>query len=1093
MKINDRKLHHIAWFVPLMFLFACGDGGSDSNKAPIADAGFDQTVRAMSKVLLSSRDSDDTDGALLTHDWRQISGPAVSLIRKTVNTVSFDVPALDVQTDFVFEVVVTDNDKATTADTVTVTAVPINDQNRFLTYTNTPDTYQVVAATAGASNATFARDEEFTITAVTKAIYVDNFGVSRNIIVDTTTKTGNWLAETGSTGSGAPLAVTAHNNPHLTFSVPSVNIEAIQRAAEQLSPGDGGGIDDGDGDRIKLQLDITLTSSFGGVDTYLYLLDDDGNLIAEAGDIGGSLSSNLSIDASMLTEQVMTRQVENLATSEAYYAAIDPTNTKTTLAEWLAVNNFPADCDADPNCYHAQYINHFDLAFGRDMFVYTDPVTDNVSSYVINYPSFETMVEGIKSIAVVAMEYSPGPSSADPFTKFYTFVTNPVNGKKERVLSMDFDGRGEKFMPGVCNTCHGGRPDDLVAGNNGSRFLPWDVDTLVFSDAEFDGDQNAVTLAKMPKAKFDAIHAAMKGFNQAVLKTIPPSAATPPDPDSVKELIEGWYGGAGLPNANFDGSFTPAAWKNGVAMTRSSGEPLGIIDDDTSMNNGNICFSPGMGSCVEANNPADSETLYHQVMGPYCRACHNSAGNSTPDFVSYGSFIENKDGVENFVFNQGTMPLSRRTMDQFWIPTSGNSQAAASVLAAHIGVDLPAQNPGRAIAGINGENTDKIVSADRNDTIRLDANGSQYSDSYSWSLQAPGGGGDPKSNAVLVGANTQNPAFQMDTYGDYVVTLTVTNAFSIDTVTRTITVENLFPAAVDYSASVKRFGGVDITPMDNDTLGDPTTLITSVTRSKLITSVTPRPNKGNAAIISGGTAIHYVDFGPVGDATFDYTITDIDGDESTATVTVNVTEAISAINNTYNTVDIINSTDLAIFSNDNFGTGNSTATLSISAGPAQGSLNLTSGTVGKATKITYTPNDCISNANQTDSFTYKISNGSGNSTATVTINFKATKTFTSLFDNIFSRTSGLPHCKDCHQSVGGNSAAVATGLVFDNKADAYTKVKSKINGCSNPEGSLLLRKATAQVSHFGGNDLGGTSSTAYKNILRWIKEGARNN
>ena len=823
-----EKLHHIAWFVPLMFLFACGGGGSsDSNAPPIANAGFDQTVRAMSKVLLSSRDSDDTDGALLTHDWRQVSGPEVNLIKKTVNTVSFDVPALDVQTDFVFEVVVTDNDKATTADTVTVTAVPINDQNRFLTYTNTPGTYQVVAATAGASNATFTRDEEFTVTAVTTAVYVDNFGVNRSITVDTKTKAGSWLAETGSTGSGAiffgiKFAVITPNNPHLTFSVPSVNIEAIQRAAKQLNPGDDGGIDIGDGDRIKLQLNITLTSSFGGVDTYLYLLDDDGRVIAEAGDVG-SLSASLSIDASKLTGQVTSRQVENLATSNAYYAAVDPTNTKTTLTNWLAANNFPADCDADPNCFHAQYINHFDLAFGRDMFVYTDPDTNNVSSYVINYPSFETMVEGIKSIAVVAMEYSPGPSNGDSFTKFYTFVTNPLNGKKERVLSMDFDGRGEKFMPGVCNACHGGRPADLVAGvfpnegNNGSRFLPWDVDTLVFSDDEFDGKPNAVTLAKMPKAKFDAIHTAMKGFNQAVLETNPPTA--------VKELIEGWYGGTGLPNTDFDGTFTPAAWKNGVVMTDSSGAPLGIDNED-------ICTTPGIGSCVEANNPADTETLYHQVMGPYCRACHNSAGIPTPDFVSYGSFIQNKDAVEDFVFNQGAMPLSRRTMDQFWIPTSGNSQAAASVLAAHIGVDLPAQNPGRAIAGINGNNVDVTIETSRssNNTIRLNANGSQYSDSYSWSLQAPGcgfaGGSDPKSNAVLVGANTQNPAFQIDTYGDYIVTLTVVNAFSTDTVMRTIEVENLLPIAVDDTASVKKWvstflkTSVLISPMDNDSLGD---------------------------------------------------------------------------------------------------------------------------------------------------------------------------------------------------------------------------------------------------------------------------------
>lgn len=418
------------------------------------------------------------------------------------------------------------------------------------------------------------------------------------------------------------------------------------------------------------------------------------------------------------------------------------------------------------------------------MFVYTDPGNNNVSSYVINYPNFDTMIEGIKRIAVVAMEYSPGPGNGAPFTKFYTFVVNPLNGENERILSMDFDGRGDKFMPGVCATCHGGRPSDLVAGvypNEGdinSSFLPWDVDTLVFSDAEFDGNSNAIPLAKMPQAQFDSIHAAMKGFNQAVLATAPTGV--------VQRLIEGWYGGPGLPNTEFDGTFTPAAWQNGAVMTDSAGSPLGKDD------NGSICTTPSVGLCVEANNPADAETIYHQVMRPYCRACHNSSGTPTPDFASYGSFAQNNSNTEDFVFDRGTMPMSRRTMDQFWVPVGINNNAAATVLATHLNLTLPEQGPSRAIAAINGSDTDITVAGVNNDSVRLNTVGSQYGKSFSWTLQAPSG-----SNAVLVGSETQNPAFRTDVFGDFVVELTLTNGFSVDTVKRTVSVG---AAAISFNA-----------------------------------------------------------------------------------------------------------------------------------------------------------------------------------------------------------------------------------------------------------------------------------------------------
>ena len=61
-------------------------------------------------------------------------------------------------------------------------------------------------------------------------------------------------------------------------------------------------------------------------------------------------------------------------------------------------------------------------------------------------------------ILVNAIEFSPGPDGGVSFAKFFNF--DPATGRRQ--LTVDLDGRGEKFMPGPCLTCHGGRGDALA-------------------------------------------------------------------------------------------------------------------------------------------------------------------------------------------------------------------------------------------------------------------------------------------------------------------------------------------------------------------------------------------------------------------------------------------------------------------------------------------------------------------------------------------------------------------------------------------------------------------------------------------------------
>jgi len=104
---------------------ACGGESAKTpkkeNVAPIASAGDDQTVDALSIVSLDAVDSKDPDGAIATYQWQQLSGPDVAL--NDAKSVKANFMALDVTatTTFSFEVTVTDDQGLTASDTKSVT------------------------------------------------------------------------------------------------------------------------------------------------------------------------------------------------------------------------------------------------------------------------------------------------------------------------------------------------------------------------------------------------------------------------------------------------------------------------------------------------------------------------------------------------------------------------------------------------------------------------------------------------------------------------------------------------------------------------------------------------------------------------------------------------------------------------------------------------------------------------------------------------------------------------------------------------------------------------------------------------------------
>ena len=93
---------------------------SAANQPPIADAGPDQMARPGQTVTLDGSGSRDSDGAIASYSWRQVSGTAVGLSSNGANA-TFIAPETDAGGEaLVFELVVTDTGNLQSVDTCIV-------------------------------------------------------------------------------------------------------------------------------------------------------------------------------------------------------------------------------------------------------------------------------------------------------------------------------------------------------------------------------------------------------------------------------------------------------------------------------------------------------------------------------------------------------------------------------------------------------------------------------------------------------------------------------------------------------------------------------------------------------------------------------------------------------------------------------------------------------------------------------------------------------------------------------------------------------------------------------------------------------------
>ena len=526
-------------------------------------------------------------------------------------------------------------------------------------------------------------------------------------------------------------------------------------------------------------LDVTLNSASAAC---VYLLDASDNIMARTGD-ADSADSDCDTGDTAASVALPTSTVNDPSYATAYYATIDPTGARATLAGFQQANGF-----GTPSDVHVIFRDTKDLGYGRDMY-FLDRGGGQYAFYVNNFvvagvPGASYSILNLDAaiaqdrryhIGTNAIEFGPVDLDGDTlpddvnfdgendeqdyFPRFYNFSPVPPY---ERRLSVDLDGKGEKAMPGPCIVCHGGRADVLLpdgsfprSGDTLAHLQPLDVGTFEYSESA-------------PWRRVD-LEPALKTINQAVYSTYfwndPADNAADFsygvaewDSTMAREMLESWYGGAGLPGA-FSDAYVPSGWTDA---------------------------STGV---------AGTSALYSDVVATSCRTCHLLRGildQSDIDFTTYAKFLGYSSRIEDLVYDRGLMPLATLTFREFHETTALAEQLAGFIPGfSHTAGDGSLLLPGRPVARAGPDRRHP------GPVVPVSGAASLFATGFSWTLTSqPVGAAAAISDAQSVRPTLTNAAVA----GDYVLALTVTDGTTVSTADSvTVTISGTAPSGVTFA------------------------------------------------------------------------------------------------------------------------------------------------------------------------------------------------------------------------------------------------------------------------------------------------------
>jgi hypothetical protein len=309
--------------------------------------------------------------------------------------------------------------------------------------------------------------------------------------------------------------------------------------------------------------------------------------------------------------------------TDDYYNAI---NAPRTLDEFKSRFGFTNGGGIVTRDIEATYYNLGDLGIGREMHCTSFPLKFGAACYVNNYglsdegkPDFggdpgralADAVDRVDSFATVAMVKLGTRFTATQANDVQFFV---YNGKGALVNAAPLDTTEQNpSIPSNCLNCHGGRYDRLTRSVRGATLLPFDPEAFLF--------------ASRAGFTYSAQEDRIRELNVLVRN----SGAPPP----VVALVDGWYDGNSTRSGqSLDLDFIPVGWKRS----------------------------------------REAETVYREVVKPYCRTCHVSQVADFA-FLDFESFKAEKNELVKSVCGTNEMPIAQATMSLFW-----RSPARAHVL-----------------------------------------------------------------------------------------------------------------------------------------------------------------------------------------------------------------------------------------------------------------------------------------------------------------------------------------------------------------------------------------------------------------------------
>jgi hypothetical protein len=489
--------------------------------------------------------------------------------------------------------------------------------------------------------------------------------------------------------------------------------------------------------------------------------------------------------------------------AQAYYAAIDPANQRDTLNEFISYHQ-----NDGSDWTHVIFRDTKDLGYGRDMYMRAHNNANGcaeIAFYVRNFavepvPGFDYGPLNLEAAINNDTEFHSGTNAIEVghadndvnctsprFLKFFSYA--PTG---ERLLFLDFDGRGDKAMPQICVSCHGGilrplddnrnftitYPDDdhTVIGDTKSRLMDLSVGTFEFSD--------------MPGFTRAEMEPGLKVMNDVILSTYVPTQNPAGSTEGewqgafAHEILAGYYtdSSSGRPSPTYIDEFVPNGWRSSMA----------------------------------ADRPADTDRLYRDVIGPHCIVCHAGQGTnlqsqmdpqsqmdllSIIDFETWEKFASYAEDTARLVFDEGRMPLSLWAFDAFWDDPE-KPKLLASLIAPlvsdfdmmqYINDDGSIKRPGRPIANAG---LDRHVPP--NTPITLNGGSSLFANQFHWEIVTQ----PSNANPTLDQAASLTPVFTTDTVGAYDLSLTVSNNGSMshtDMVTLEVDDQARDPALLRFS------------------------------------------------------------------------------------------------------------------------------------------------------------------------------------------------------------------------------------------------------------------------------------------------------